>query len=197
MIINILGFEGHWASVMMAQFCHGRAKVAIFWDNLWRSNSDQNNFYSGSWERRLSLVDFVLQVTSQSVACIWVRCPSQCPHLWLGTLVMRNRHGALKEALDRKLSKHVWPVPLNWLQPTFQTFSIDALSQAQLLLLSSLCGLSSFAFCPQCSCSNTYLHPLPEAAQLSRPSWNDSFPQLEAIVFSLLNIHTTLYFYLF
>lgn len=155
MLINILGFEGHWASVTTAQFCCGRANAAIFWDNLWRSNSDQKIFYSGSRERRLRLVDFVLQVTSQPVACIWVRCP----HLWLGTLVMRNRHGGLKEALD----KHVWPVPLNWLQPTFQAFPIDALSQAQLFLL-------PVDSPPLPSALNFLLRPLPPPTSRSCPA---------------------------
>ena len=109
---------------MMAQSCPGRAKVAIVWDNLWCSNSNQDHFYWGSRERSLSLVDFVLQITSQSIACIWVWCLPQHPHLYLCILIPKNRPGGLEEALDRRLSNHMRPMPLNWLQPPSKPFSL-------------------------------------------------------------------------
>ena len=109
---------------MMAQSCPGRAKAAIFWDNLWCSNGNQDHFYWGSRERSLSLVDFVLQITNQSIACIWVWCLPQRPHLYLCILVPKNRPGGLEEAPHRRLSKHMRPMPLNWLQPPSKPFSL-------------------------------------------------------------------------
>ena len=169
----------------MAPSFPGRANVAIFGDNLWCSNSDQNHFYWGSRERSLSLVDFVLQVTSQSTACLWVQCLLQRLHLCLCILVPKNRPVGLEEALDRRLSKHMRPVPLNWLQPPSKPFSLTLEAKHGFC-----CFLHSVDSPPLPSTLNVLI-PTPTSNHVQKlPSCQgpaeDSFPLLEATVFFLL-----------